>query len=1627
MNSNFKDAIKLIEEKALNNFEKGKAFEKLCKVFFENDDVQKQEFSKIWHYEDWAKKNPNFSKIDIGIDLIGELKDNSGLSAIQCKFFNSDYQITKEDLDSFVSASNNKIFKRLILIDTSSADLSINAKSMLSNLSKTYQRIQKFELEQSRINWLSYIQDNTIVLNNKKTPMDHQFKAIDAAEKYYIKNNRGKMIMACGTGKTFTSLKIAEKIADKKFVLYMVPSLALMSQSIKDWKNDCEKEFVAFSACSDKKVGKKKNSDKIEINLSDLAFPATTDPKELSEKIKNSKNDTMIVLFSTYQSIDVIEESQKKYGLSEFDLIICDEAHRTTGATFEDEEESYFVKIHNDKFVKGKKRLYMTATPKIYGNKAKQKADEGIVTLASMDDKKVYGEEFFNRGFNWAVENNLLSDYKVVILAVDEQLVSANLQRSFEEGSELKLNDATKIIGVFKALAKVGFEKKKDSEKNLKPIKKALAFSESIEVSKIFSREFSNVINEYIESEKIKDENKVDLNVEIQHIDGSFNADLRNHSLNWLKESTDKNYCRILSNVKCLSEGVDVPSLDSIIFLHPKKSQIEVVQSVGRVMRKAEGKDIGYVIIPVTVAPGVSPEKALNDNERYKVVWQIVNALRTHDEKLDNKINMMSLGEDVSDKIQVIGISEETEAVTAKIEDVKPRSKTKKKDDNEIINLNESNKEDDQSEEEKQMSFEIEDLSQAIKAKIVQKCGTRDYWENWANDISEIAQNHIKIITKKVFNSNSKEKKIFDKFLNEIRDDLNPEINENDTVEILAQHVITKPVFETLFQGNEFTKENPVSKALEDTLIKLYPEANDIKSESLIKFYNSVKRRAADIISSKGRTKLINELYERFFKNAFPLTTRKLGIVYTPIEAVDFINNSVNYLMKSEFKKTLSDKNVHILDPFTGTGTFITRLIESGIINKKDLPYKFKNELHANEIVLLAYYIAGINIETVYQEIVKENQYQNFKGLVLTDTFQLYEQERDMIADLLPDNSQKRTKQKKLKITAILGNPPYSVGQKSENDDAKNVTYNNLDEKIRKTYLQNSSATLSRNLFDSYIRSIRWASDRIEENGILAFITGNGFLDSAFADGMRKSLTNEFSQIYIIDLKGNIRKSMLNKGDKTEGENIFGTGSMTGISINIFIKKNNSSINTIKYYNLGDNLSKKQKLQKIVHINSIENLLKNNEFKDLKIDKYGDWLKHRLPEFEKFIKIGDRQDKKTVFNVYSQAVLTSRDAWCINFSKKKLSSNIKNLINFYNQELEIFQKKYANKDKKTQDKIFNSLSKDSKKISWSRSLKKQLLNNNKIKFDSSKIIECNYRPFTKSYLYFCKNLNEETYHMPKIFNHNIEKNKIIMVKNRWSSGQIAFMTDKLPLYSPDGGEQCFPLFYENQNSKLGGLFEDDSDSNELNISHGVSDFIFSKFKEKYSNKKISKDDIFYYIYALLHSQDYLKKYEINLSKDLPNIPILKKHEDFKLYSNSGRQLAKLHTNYDEEEKYPLEIIISKKEKYDNLKLFRVEKMKYYSKNQKKDLSTIIYNKFITLKNIPLEAYDYIIYGKPAIDWVIDRQSNRIDQKSGIYNDANDFSNEYFKNPKNSIELLQKVINVSLKTIKIIKDLPKLNI
>lgn len=1632
--SDFQKVLDIIREQAANTTEVGTAFEKLSKVFLENDATQTQQYSKVWHYSDWAKQQDGYGLKDIGIDLVAKLRDEEGYCAIQCKCYQSDNVISKEDLDSFISASATKDFNRLLLIDTSTQSIGPNAQSVFDNLTQDYIRVHLSELEQSRIDWLTYIREDRVRLHSQKTIRDHQIQALKAVKEGLQEDDRGKVIMACGTGKTYTSLKIAEELAGVgKRVLYMVPSLALMSQTIREWKNDAINDFTAFSACSDIKVGKRdSDDDTIEVSLNDLAFPATTDSVKLAEQVKNADQEKMTVVFSTYHSIDVISKAQFEHDMAEFDLIVCDEAHRTTGATLVGDDESNFVRIHSNENVKGKKRLYMTATPRIFGDTAKKQAEDGEVALASMDDKDTFGKNLFHRGFGWAVDNNLLTDYKVVVLAIDEGLVSDRVHRSFTEGSELKLDDATKMIGCYKALAKIGFKDSSDNadEAPLPPMKRALAFCQNIALSKMFSEEFMTVVNEYEENEEIGDDHKTELEVELHHVDGTYNAERRNERLNWLKDDAGENVCRVLTNARCLSEGVDVPSLDAIMFLHPRKSQIDVVQSVGRVMRRAEGKDLGYVILPITVAPGVSPEKALNDNEKYKVVWQILNALRAHDERFDSTINKIGLGEDVSDRLEIVGVgaSDELDATTAVVEEVKPKPKPKENEDEEgVFGEGDENLVEEEQEGE-QLAFVLTDLSQAIKAKIVDKCGTRDYWENWASDIAKIAQAHITRIKSIVLDSGTPERKAFLEFLEEIKDDLNPEITETDAVEMLAQHLITKPVFDTLFQGNKFTSENAVSKAMETVLGQLYDHNVENESDTLHKFYESVRRRAADIVTATGRQTLVLELYDRFFRNAFPTMTQRLGIVYTPVEVVDFIIHSVNDVLQDEFGQTLGSRDVHILDPFTGTGTFITRLIQSGLISKQDLPYKYKNEIHANEIVLLAYYIACINVEAIYQDIVKENQYQPFNGMVLTDTFQLYEQDRDMVANLLPDNSNRRTAQKERDITVVIGNPPYSAGQGSANDNAANIAYPNLDSRIEATYAKASSATLKNSLYDSYIRAFRWASDRVKSEGVIAFVSGAGWIDGNATDGLRKHLCEEFNKIYVFHLRGNARTS--GEQRRKEKGNIFGEGSRSPIAITVLVKNDDDGEKgQIFFYDIGDYLDQNQKLSIIRNFHSINSIINSNKFRVIEPDEDNDWVNQGDRSYAQHVLLGDKKDKTalTVFGVYSSGLKTNRDNWNYNFSSHAVSNNVSRSVDFLNSEVNRYLTTPADNRPK---KITDFISLDKTKISWDEAQRQCVLKGKETVFYPESIQVSLYRPFTKAYCYRHPSFNNRTYQLSKIFPDRAKTNLVIAVSGVGSKQFSCIITDHIPCLDMIEKGQCFPLVKYDKQELGDGLFRQATASEEDIMTDGIADEGFQHIKASYTDKNFTKEDFFYYIYGLLHSPEYRERFQNNLTKKIPRIPAVKKFEDFMAFSEAGRKLGDLHVNYETVDPYSVTIKegdLNLAHISDPVQFYRVKKMKFAGKRGSQDKTTVIYNNNITMMDIPLDAYEYVVNGKPALDWVMERQVVKTEKASGIVNDANDYANETLNKPAYPLELFQRVITVSLETMKIVRSLPKLDI
>lgn len=1601
-----------------SNREMGDQFERLFKVYLENEPVYQERFSKVWLWSEW----PDRSGPDTGIDLVAEESNGTGLCAIQCKFYDPSYSLQKSDIDSFFTASGKAGFSSRIIVSTTD-HWSPHAEAALENQAVPVTRINVHDMGDSVIDWSKFSLKNPqhVEVKAKNQLRHHQQEALDAVMQGFTENERGKLIMACGTGKTFTSLKIAEAVARQQEdrsgrILFLVPSIALLNQTLSEWTQNTELSLMPFAVCSDTKVGKKAaSSDTPEISVSDLPINATTNPNRLIDAMKkfagkyDPQKPGMTVVFSTYQSIEVIAKAQE-LGLEPFDLVICDEAHRTTGVTLVDEDESAFVRVHDNSFLKGNRRLYMTATPRIYEEGSKKEAEEGGAIVASMDDVNVYGPEFFHLGFGRAVEDGLLTDYKVLVLAVDEKFVSKAFQSQLSVDGELNLDDVVKITGCWNGLSKRSMasddpEVLSEFEDGL-PMQRAVAFARSIKDSKALARQFEAVVDANIrevqaQQEEMEDEEVQDteefLRCEVEHVDGTMNALERGRLLEWLKAPLEDKTCRILSNARCLSEGVDVPSLDAVMFLNPRNSVVDVVQSVGRVMRRAPGKKYGYIILPIGIPADKDPEEALKDNKKYKVVWQVLQALRAHDDRFNATVNQIELNRKKPDNISIIGVGapkDDNESDSSG--DSKPKGEGKGTGKGNVF--------------QPMLDFDMGQWRDAIFARIVKKVGDRRYWESWASDVADIAERHIMRINT-ILETDAEAKKAFDEFLEGLHENINDGITQSDAVEMLAQHLITKPVFDALFEDFNFTDHNPVSQAMQGILTELEKNALEREQESLEAFYASVRRRAEGIDNAAGKQKVVLELYDTFFRSAFPRTAERLGIVYTPVEVVDFIINSVEHVLQKHFGTSISDSGVQVLDPFTGTGTFMVRLLQSGLIKPEDLKQKYLTELHANEIVLLAYYIAAVNIEATFFDLAGE--YQPFEGIVMTDTFE----EKGDLTDLVFEGNNKRIKrQKQQDIRVIIGNPPYSAGQNSQNDNNQNQKYPALDKRIEQTYAAQSTAVLKNSLYDSYIRGIRWASDRVKDKGIVAFVTNGSFIDSNSADGLRKSLYDEFAHLYVFNLRGNQRTS--GETSRREGGKIFGSGSRTPVAITVMIKDaSHEGPCELHYHDIGDYLSREEKLHIIEEFGSVADM----PFKDITPNEHGDWVGQRSEEFGKFLQIGTKNNQEeTLFVRYSRGVGTGRDAWVVNSSVANLSSNVSATIEFYNSQVRDFESKNAgltvtqSKKKALIDKFIDT---DSRRISWTRGLKEDLGRGKYFDFSEESIRTVVYRPYFKQNLYFGRNFNDAVNLLPYIFTDSGGENLAIQVTGVGSNkGFSALIVDTLPDLELISKGQVFPLYTYEQASE-GSLFS--GDSNGYQRKDNISDAMLTKFREQYGDQSITKEDIFYYVYGLLHSPEYREKYEDDLKKMLPRIPFA---PDFWAFSKAGRELGQLHVGYEKLEPWPLTIQKHKLVEGDDF--YHVKQMKHPGKRGNLDLSTIEYNANITISGIPAEAHEYIVNGKSALAWVMERYAVKVDKASGIRNDPNDWATEH-NDPEYILRLVGQVARVSVETVRIVKGLPGL--
>ncbi len=1374
--------------------------------------------------------------------------------------------------------------------------------------------------------------------------------------------------MACGTGKTYTSLKIMEAL-DPKITLFLVPSIALLSQTFREYAQEKSEPFYASIVCNDDKVGKSKDEDNDDIKFSELPIKASTHLEDiLSVHKKAQKENKRFIIFSTYQSALRIKEAQEA-GLGGIDLIVCDEAHRTVGAMYssnERDDKNAFTLCHSDKNIKAKKRLYMTATPKVYSESSKAKAKEKDNVIYSMDDAEIFGEEIYTLHFSKAIALDLLTDYKVIILAVRKENLSGVTNSVNKKISQLKAEGTKldkklinnefvcKIVGTHKGLAKQDLivlddENKEDhnlqNQYDTAPSQRAINFCKSINTSKNIKDSFETIMECY--DEELKKKSFKNLKISIDHIDGTMNCKERLEKLEKLNEF-QPNTCKVLSNARCLSEGVDVPALDSIIFFDGKSAMVDIIQAVGRVMRKAKNKKRGYIILPIALEESEikNLDEAVN-NTNFKNIWKVIKALRSHDPSLVDEATF-------KEKIKIFG-----------------------SDDGNNHN------------DEKTLfdAILLQDLADAMYNVMPTKLGDRNYWENFTKKTGNIARtlnNRLKIIFEK-------NPEFFHGFLDSLRGNIHQNIKEDEALDMITSHIITKPIFDAIFGDNI---KNPIAKALDKMVLKLSSLGLEGETKDLKNLYESVKTEATHAKSQKSQQELIKNLYNTFFKEAFKKQSEKLGIVYTPIEVVDFILRATNGILKKHFNTDFNDQSITIFDPFTGTGSFIARLLskENALISDEALKEKFQKNLFAFDIVLLSYYIALINITQAAQN--RDSSLENFKNIALTDSLDYLEEKNDKgvlpLYEDLKENKDIKDTLANQNIRVIIGNPPYSAGAKSENDNNQNLTHPKLEKLVYEKYGKNSTSRhVGKTTRDTLIQSIRMASDVIKDRGVIGFVVNGGFIDSKSADGFRKCVAKEFSHLYVLNLRGNARTS--GEVFKKEGGKIFDSGSRATVAIIFFVKDSSAPNSTIFYYEVGDYLKREAKLNLLAGFENLESV----PFEKITPNAKGDWINQREDAFEKLIPLKRDKNSKSVFDINSSGVVSGRDPWVYNFSPNILTQSVQNCIDTYNADLKRFNERFREAFKQRTQGVVKSadlykqlndreITTDTTKIAWTDGLKNKLIKNKNLQeSNKDRIRLALYRPFNKQWLYWDKDWIHRQGLFSKIFPDKSAQNVVINTSSMASRNFSCLIANEITDLQTMANNQAYPLYYYDD---LGNRY------------NAISGYALNLFRRHYGDNLIVEEEIFYYIYAILHHKGYLEKYKNSLAKEAPRIAL---SEDFKELSTLGKELAELHLNYESGEMHT-------SVKYTTLMNAEIEGYYDVTKMTKKG-DCILYNQNIAITQIPKRAFEYVVNGKSAIDWVIERYQKTMDKESLIENNPNDYAGD-----KYVFELLCRVIKLSEK-------------
>ena len=1664
-----------IVSESVNKKDQGTAWERAVQFYFKNDPLYEGRFDDVWM---WADAPTNPGKQDVGIDLVARDADTGEYWAIQAKCY-TEKTLSEKDVSTFFMQATDDTYAYKVLVDTSPR-LTKNLDAYVREHDNVI-RIGLDDIKRSNLPWQDFWTHGMHLTCEEVhaarerlvfEPRKHQRRAIDAVKAEFDGADRTTLVMACGTGKTLTALRLAEELVPGGTVLFLAPSISLVAQSMRDWAEQVRGRLNPYVVCSDPKASSLGKGDPAEVaesygTLSMVPYPATTNPELLASRFR-SEPDALNVVFSTYQSIDVIHEAQEA-GLPAFDLVICDEAHRTTGRMHGEDgraDETAFVRVHDNAWIDARRRLYMTATPRVYETRDEQlpgvaKVSDGLV--ASMDNPEVYGRICHRLSFGAAVSQGLLTDYKLVVMQVDQSMMPRSIQRRVaNNANEIEMPDAARFLGVWKALFDrthaggamdldgTGASEGDDARRVLHH---GIAFAANIAASKFLSERFQQVVDTYLQGMEEEDAGLGDggrhVRVDVRHVDGTMTAPERAERLDWLAGDDGDDVCRILSNARCLAEGIDVPALDAVIYLSKRRSKVDIIQSVGRVMRTSPGKRYGYIVIPIFVAEGGDPGAALSSSKEYGRIWDVASALRSHDERLDAKINAASLG-DAEPLKEVV----EFEVLDPSRLD-RPRNVA-----NRVHRMGEDARDDDYELtapaklkrgeiDPNQGRFllgededSIQEMARAIRAQIVRTCGTKIYWSEWSSDVGAVTRARADQIRSLVA-APGRAADAFGEFLTGLRDTLNPDYEADHAVDVLAQHEVTRPIFDALFNQDQVREGNPIVAGIERALSALYDAGleSSLDSSELTDLYSQVRVIASQVQSDTAKQNLIKELYNDFFAAAFKDTAEELGIVYTPVEVVDAQLHMVQRALEREFGEHLGDRGVHILDGFAGTGTYLSRLIEDPtLIPDEDLPYKYDHDLHSNEIVPLAATIMDINIEQSYHARMG-GAYRPFPGALLCDTFQLGEEDNVIDRRTFLENSDRIEEQVATDITVIVGNPPYRAGDKG-NTGNQNAKYRTLDGRIAGTYAANTKASNKNSLYDHYIRAFRWASDRIGDAGIVCFVSNGGWLKGDAASGVRRCFCDEFNSIYVYNLRGNQRTQ--GEESRREGGKIFDSGSRATIAITLLVKNPASKEHgVIRYRDIGDYLSRQQKLDILKDAVDAD-----PEWAVLTPDRHGDWLDQRDDSWYEFAPMGIEKRKGILglFDIWSCGLKTQRDPWAWGYSKSQVAHQMAELIGNTNDAVDEMRCMGS-----------KTVPRDDKRYSWTRRIEDYAKRHMNIDYVPDSVVVGCYRPFCKQWVYYERTMNEMTYQQPRFFPlaagerakgptsnpnaasltevtaeagmkgksgrndlpamspHCLTNLEICMTGPASGREFSCLISAQVPDLHMQSTSQCFPLYWYDEPSGDGLLGRSEP------VRHdAITDESLTVFHEAYGDASITKEDIFFYVYGLLHSPEYRRRFANNLKKELPRIPLAK---DFRAFEEAGRKLGELHVNYESVEPWPVEEVGSSENPG------RTEKMAWGKVRDKetgklvKDFTVLKVSDSLTLRGIPERAQEYVVNGKSALGWLVDRYKVTTDKKSGIVNDPNLYAPD---NPRYIVDLVESVITVSLETLDIVDSLPPLN-